>query len=597
MLSMQEWMLLGILGAAVALIITDRLRADLVAILVLAVLPLTGLVSYQEALSGFSRSVVITIIGLFVITQALEDSGVVQAIAERLRHAGAGSETRLIMLFMGVGALLSLLMNNIAAGAVLLPAAVQVGRESNVPPSKLLIPLSFGTLVGGMATYFTTANILMSSLLVDQGQPALGMADFLPTGGLIALACLLFMALVGRRLLPARESAAQSASPLLLSRSLSAAYRLGDELWEVTAPESCRLAGRTLAESGIGQELGLSVLAIWRGHQALLNPGPGQLIRPGDYLLVLGPEERVERMGEWGAQVGRANGAGRTDVDLTEIVIPPRSGVVGKSLAEIGFRDKYHLTAVALWRRGESYRSDVGRMRLEVGDALLMVGSPEYIRALAEEPDFLVLQSGHAARPRLPHKAPWALAITAAVLALSILEVVPTAEAMILGVAALALTGTINLDEAYRAISWRVVILIAGMLPLSLALVNSGLADRVAQGVVGMLAPYGPLALITGLFGLTMLLTQVIGGQVAALIAGPVAVTAALQTGVNAQAVAVAVAVACSAAYLTPIAHPVNVLMMSPGGYTARDFVPVGLGMTAVTMAALLLGMRLFWGV
>lgn len=597
MLSFQEWTLLGILGAAVALIITDRLRADLVAILVLAALPFTGLIGFEEALSGFSRPVVITIICLFILTEALEHSGVVQAIAERLRHAGRGSEARLVVLFMGVGALLSLVMNNIAAGAVLLPAAVQVGRESNVPPSKLLIPLSFGTLVGGMATYFTTANILMSTLLADQGQPALGMGDFLPTGGLVAAACLLFMALAGRKLLPARESAAQAASPLLLSRSLSATYRLGDELWEVSAPEGCRLAGRTLGESGIGEELGLAVLAVWRGHQALLNPGPGQLIRPGDYLLVLGPEGRVERMAEWGAHIGRANGAGRTDVDLTEIVIPPRSGVVGKSLAEIGFRNKYHLTAVALWRRSESYRSDVGQLRLEVGDALLMVGSPENIRALADEPDFLVLQSGHAARPRLPQKAPWVLGITAAVLAVSIAEIIPTAEAMLLGVAALALSGSINLDEAYRAISWRVVFLIAGMLPLSLALVNSGLADRAAQGLVGLLAPYGPPALIAGLFVLAMLLAQVIGGQVAALIAGPIAVTAALQTGVDAQAVAVAVAIACSAAYLTPIAHPVNVLMMSPGGYTARDFIPVGLGMSAVTAAALLVGMRLFWGV
>ncbi len=198
MLTTQEWILIAVIVATLIAIVFDLLRADLVAIIVLAFLPLTGMVTYQEAFSGFSRSVVITIIGLFILTQALEETGVVVWIADRLRVIGRGSEVRLLLLFMATGAALSLVMNNIAAGAVLLPAAVQVGRESNVPPSKLLIPLAFGTLVGGMATYFTTANIIMSSLLRDQGQEALNMMSFLPTGGLIVIAALIFMALVGR---------------------------------------------------------------------------------------------------------------------------------------------------------------------------------------------------------------------------------------------------------------------------------------------------------------------------------------------------------------------------------------------------------------
>jgi di/tricarboxylate transporter len=168
---------------------------------------------------------------------------------------------------------------------------------------------------------------------------------------------------------------------------------------------------------------------------------------------------------------------------------------------------------------------------------------------------------------------------------------------MMMGVAAMALTGCINLDDAYRGISWRVVFLIAGLLPLSLAMINTGLAERIGQSIVNSLAAYGPLALVAGLFLLTLVVTQVIGGQVAALIVGPIAVTAALQSGVNAQAAAVAVAIACSAAFLTPIAHPVNILMMGPGSYTPRDFLRVGSGMTVVTLLALLLGMRLFWGV
>ncbi len=600
MLSSQEWILVGVIAVTLVIIVFDLLRADLTAILVLAVLPLTGLVTVQEAFSGFSRSVVITIIGLFIITQALEDSGVVAWIADRVRHVGAGSESRLILLFMGLGAALSLIMNNIAAGAVLLPAAVQVGRESDVAPSKLLIPLSFGTLVGGMATYFTTANIILSSILRDQGQPALGMTDFLPTGGVIVLASLAFMALIGRRLLPRRDSAVQSASPFLLSRRLTEMYQIQEQLWEVRVLPESRLVGQKLVESKIGEALGLTVVAIWRGHQAILNPEPQEVIQAGDYLVLLGWEDRVAALAGEGAVIGRANGNGRERnyfVDMAEVIIPPRSTVMGKSLADIGFRNKYHLTGVALWREGLSFRNNVGTIPLEPGDALLMVGAPEQIEALTNEPDFLVLESTHTARPPLPKKATWALAITGVVLVVSILEWVSTSEAMMMGVAAMALTGCINLDEAYRRISWRVIFLIAGMLPLSIAMIHSGLADRIGQGIVTLAAPYGPLALVGGLFVVTMLVTQVIGGQVAALIVGPVAVTAALQSGVNAQAVAVAVAIACSAAFLTPIAHPVNILMMGPGGYRPRDFLQIGAPLTVVVLAALLVGMRLFWHV
>jgi len=598
-LSSQEWALIGIMAVALLAIGSGRVRADLVALLILITLPLAGLVSFQEALSGFSRSAVITIIGLFMITQGLEDTGVVRAIAERLRRIGGGSEARLIVLFMAAGAALSLVMNNIAAGAVLLPAAVQVGRQAKVPPSKLLIPLSFGTLVGGMATYFTTANIILSSILRDQGQSRLNMMDFLPTGGVIVLLSLLFMALIGRRLLPARESVGQAATPYDLSLSLYDTYQLEERLWQVRVPAQSQLAGTPLRLSRIGEELGLTVIGIWRDRHMILNPDPAETIRSGDHLLVLGRSERVQQMERWGVEIVRPNNQlyARPDysIGLTEVLIPPRSAVVGKTLSDLRFRARYGLTAIALWREGRSFRTDVGKMPLEVGDALLMIGKPGSIGALAKERDFLILQSEEMQQPRLPHKARWALLITVGVLLLAVLEILPTAETTLLGAVAMALTGCINLDEAYRAIEWRVVFLIAGMLPLSTAMIHTGLAARLGSALVDALAPFGPLALVAGLFALTMLITQAVGGQTAALMVGPVAVTSAVQLGVNPQATAVAVAIACSAAFLTPIAHPVNVLMMGPGGYTFGDFLKVGLGMTVVTFLGLLVGMHLFW--
>ena len=209
----------------------------------------------------------------------------------------------------------------------------------------------------------------------------------------------------------------------------------------------------------------------------------------------------------------------------------------------------------------------------------------------------MMLESGHAQRPRLPEKAGWALAITAAALALAIFEILPTPESMMLGAAALALSGCINLDEAYRAIEWRVIFLIAGLLPISTALINTGLAARVGANIVDLVGPLGPLGLIGGFFLLTMAITQIIGGQVSGLIVGPIAVTAAVQLHVDPRAMATSVAIACSAAFLTPVAHPVNMLMMGPGGYSFGDFTKIGLGLTLVTFVTLLGAMVLFWGV
>ncbi|HEX3049144.1 MAG TPA: SLC13 family permease [Aggregatilineaceae bacterium] len=593
MLSAHEWMLLAVVGTALAAIASGRIRADLVALLVLVTLPITGVINFEEALSGFSRSVVITIIGLFMITQGLEDTGVVKWIAGRLRQVGGNSEVRLLLLFMVAGATLSLVMNNIAAGAVLLPAAVQVARDAKVPSSKLLMPMGFGTLVGGMATYFTTANIILSSILRDQGQARLSMIDFVPTGGLIVLTSLIYMALIGRRLLPKRESVTVVGS----SPDLYEAYQLDERLWEARVPPDSKLNGQNLKLTSIGEALGVTVLGIVRRRQMIVNPGSTEVVQPYDCLLVLGREERVQEMDQWGIRVEKANGDYHPDLveHLNEVIIPPRSRAVGKSLADIQFRNRYGLTAVALWREGRSIRTDVGKTPLDVGDALLMSGPAIKVAQLAKERDFLVLQSGVEPPPPIPHKAKWALGITVLVLLLSIFEITPTAEAMMIGAAAMALTGCINLDEAYLSIEWRVIFLIAGMLPISIAMVRTGLAERVGQGVVDVVGPMGPLALVSGLFVLTMVITQFIGGQVAALIVGPIAVTSALELGVNPQAVAVAVAIACSTSFLTPIAHPVNVLMMGPGGYRFSDFPKVGAGMTLVTFVTLLVGMVLFW--
>jgi di/tricarboxylate transporter len=594
--SPNELGLLLIVGAALTLIISNRLRPDLVALLVLIALALSGLLLPEQALAGFSRPAVLTIVGLFVITAALERTGVVQWLADRLAHLSGSGELRMIAVFMGAGALLSLVMNNIAAGAVLLPAAVQVACRAQVRESRILMPLAFGTLVGGMATLFTTANIIISGSLQAQGQRGLTMLDFLAPGAAMIVAGRLYMLLVGRRLLPERESVGRA---LLVRRDLTQTYQLAERLWEVRVLPESPLAHQALAASVIGARLGATVAGIWRGREAHIPPAPTDVIAPHDILLVLGREERVRQLEAQGTTIGRygyhRNGSPDLSVHLTEVVIAPRSPAIGQTLKQLRFRTKFGLTTVALWREGRSYRTDVGDFPLQAGDALLMVGAPGRIRLLAAEPGYIVLDQLLDATGHTTRKAGWAVLITVLVLVLAALGVVSTAVAMLAGAAALVLTGCLSMEEAYRAIEWRVVVLIAGMLPIGTALVETGLAAQIGRAFTAGLASASPLAMIAGLYLFTVLITQLVGGQVAALIVGPIAVSAALSLGVNPTAVGVAVAMACSAAFLTPIAHPVNVLMMAPGDYTFNDFLRVGLGMTITCFLTLLLVFSRFW--
>jgi di/tricarboxylate transporter len=595
-LSFQAIQLIIIVGIAIPLIVGNWLRPDLVALLVLLSLGISRIIAPSQALAGFSQPAVLTIAGLFVITTALERTGVVQWLAERLARLCGGTEQRAIAVFMGAGALLSLGMNNIAAGAVLLPAAVSVARRNNLAASRLLMPLSFGTLLGGMATLFTTANIVISGSLQAQDQRGLTMLDFLIPGGAMVGTGMLYMLLIGRRLLPIRESVGRAA---LVRPDLRQAYQLDERLWEVRVETGSPLANQRLDESVIGAQLGATVVGIWRGREARIPPAPTDIIAPHDILLVLGREERVRQLEKQRTTIGRFGyhrpTAPNLAVHLSEVIIAPRSPAIGRTLKELRFRTKYGLTTVALWRAGRSFRTDVGDFALQSGDALLMVGSPGRIQLLAEEPGFIVLDPPSAVAAQVVAKAPLATLITVVALLLSALGIVPTAEAMLAGVAALVLTGCLSMDESYRAIEWRVVVLIAGMLPIGTALVSTGLAAAIGELFTTTLAAAGPIALVAGLYLFAVVVTQLVGGQVGALLLGPIAVSAAVHTGVDPAAVGVAVAIGCSAAFLTPIAHPVNVLMMGPGGYNFGDFLRVGLGLLLVCFLTLLMVAVFYW--
>lgn len=600
---------LAALFVPLTLVLTRRWRVDLAALWMLTTLALAQLSGLDLlasentpaaallVLKGFSQPVVITLIGLFILTQALTANGMVQWLGLQLNRLGGGSPYRLVLLFSLSAALLSLLMNNVAVGALLLPGAMQVARRNGLPPSKLLLPIAFGSALGGMATYFTTSNIIFSNLLINASLPGLSFWDFLPTGGVLAVAGLAYLTIFSPRLLPNREPGPEQALARRSSAEVEGFYAIQERLWEGKILPKSPLSGQTLRQTRIGELLGLTIVAIWRGKQALFAPESSERLQADDILLIVGNEQRAHQLADWGVSMGRetgGSGLSRFDARLVEVLLAPHSVYEGKTVKTLNFRRKYGFTAVALLRRGRSYRTDVGEMPLEPGDSLLMIGSPLRLRDLRQNPDLLLLEAEPPA-PNVPRKrAIGSAALLLGAAAASLLGL--PASLAVLCAATLALTfGLLPLQEAYRAVEWQVIFFVAGMSAISQAMNFTGLSAMLARQAVEALGGMGPLGLEAGFFLLAALFTQVLGSQASAFVLGPVTIDAALHLGADPRALAMAAALGCSAAFLTPTSHPVNLLMMNPGNYRWSDFLRLGLGLFLVTFLLLLLAMQWFW--
>ena len=610
-MQLTQWLLVAILIIPLAFVMLNRLRLDLAALLMavlLAALQLAGLAMLgpahtpqdaTKAISGFSQSVVITLISLFILTRGLEKSGVTHWIAGHIIRLGGKNPSRLIALFAAVTALLSMFMNNLAAGALVLPSAMEASRRTGIKPSKLLIPVAYGSLLGGSATYFTTANIIMSDLLriAHPPQSPLNILDFTPTGGLIAIAGILFLWLFGNRLLPDREPAAEQSAARRTSRELETLYQIGERLWEARVKPDSTFVGKRLAETKIGESWGITVAVIQRGSDEWVLPAPVEPIRSGDHILLVGREEKVLRLQSLGLEIcppEKETILSAQGQALVEVILAPHSDWQGKTLKEIGFRQRYGLTAVALKRLTRSYRTDIGDIPLAMGDALLVLGQPGQILELKRSPDFLVIEPSPNDQPINLRQAFLTVTFTLAAIGASIAGV-PVFLSMLAGAVMTLLLNVITMEEAYHSIEWQAIFLISGMYAVSLAMVQTGLAGLLGKSMLALVTPFGALGVAGGAYLLTALLTQVMGGQVSALVTGPVVISAALSTGINPQAVAVATAIGCSASFFTPMAHPVNILMIAPANYKFSDFFRAGWLLTLLSFIMLLVGLALFW--
>ncbi len=603
LLSLDVVITIIILTAAIVLFLTNKVRADVVALLVLVSLGATGVLTAEEAFSGFSRSAVVTIVTIFVLAAGLNLTGAGERVGQWLVQLAGQSEGRLVVVVMIAGAFLSLFMNNIASAAVLLPAVSSAARHRNVNPSRLLMPLAFATILGGMATLFTTTNIVSSGLLTEAGLPGFSVLSLAPVGIPVIIAGILYMTFFGRRILRERPTAQQfEARAEDLDEELTDIYKLDERIFHARIPPDSFLHDRTLAESTFREKFNVNVLVVEREGQKQLAPSPDTILRIGDVVTLEGSlEEFRGRDVEPYLEIlePRANPDAdlqSDDIVITEVALAPRSSLIGHTLQEVSFREQFGFSALAIWRGGRPIRRGMSTTPLLFGDALLLQGPRARVHLLSRNPDLILL--GEPAEP-IPDVRSSKLGIATAIMVISLLVaatgILATAEALLIGALAMVLMGVLTPDEAYDAVEWRSVIIVAGMLPMGMALTQTGLAGIIAENIMKLTMPYGPLALFAALFLLSTLLVQVISGAAVAAIVVPLAIESARQAGVDPWSVTVGVALGTSMAFLTPLGHPVNVLVMGPGGYRFGDYFKVGLPLTIIVTIVILVLLPLIY--
>ncbi len=594
------WTLI-ILAAAMVLFLSEWLSVDLVALLVVLALGATGVLTPQEAFSGFSRQAVIILMAIFILTAGLEITGVTGQVGNLLLRVAGHNERRLVVVVMFAGGFLSLFMNNIAAVSILLPAVSGASRKAGVSQSRVLMPLAFATLLGGMATLLTTTNIVASGLLREAGYAGFGLFEFFPVGFPLLLAGIAYMVFIGRKLLPSHSAADQERAKRRGTDDLVDLYRLGEYLFRASLPAGSPLIGRSIRQSAFRDAYGLTVVGIDRHGQLTLSPSPDTLLQQSDVLLLAGEAEDLllrdagqslefVSLGEW-----RENDLESSKIAVVEAVLSPRSSLIDRTLSEAHFHEKHGLNVLAILRGGRKLYIGLADLPLQFGDALLMHGPRERLPLIRDDPDLILVSDEHAEAPPVTGKGKLTLAIMVLTLATAITGWFPVSEVMLTGALAMVLAGALTMEQAYRAIEWRVIFLVAGMLPMGTAMAKTGAAQLIANGLIHVLGHAGPYALLAGLVALTILLSQAMKGAAICTVMIPIAIQTARTIGANPRALAMGVALATSMAFVTPLGHPVNILVMGEARYRFRDYVRVGLPLTLLLFAVLLLVLPFFW--
>ncbi|WP_068840016.1 SLC13 family permease [Pontibacter akesuensis] len=563
---------LGIIVLAVVLFVSERLSIDTVAILIMLLFMITGILTPMEGLAGFSNPATITVASMFIISSAIFKSGALSSVGIALTRIGRKNYLMCLLALMLISGLLSAFINDTAVVALLMPVVIQVSRDIKVSPSKLLIPLSFGALLGGVCTLIgTSTNILVSGIAQAQGEEPIGMFELAPAGICFLLVGVAYMFFIGRHLLPNRK----------LSENLSEDFNLGDYLTEIILLPDSPSVGVPLQKSELVRDLDIEVMQVTREKERL-QVFPNLILRANDILKVrIGVEKLKSLKQAKGLKLKserkfRDEDMSMSDSKLYEAIVTPNSYMEGKSLKELDFRSYNHGASVlAIRHRDEIVHQKPTHVKLSAGDVLLIGANSFQSEKLRQNEDLLIISQTERSHFNYGKIIP-VLLISAGVIIAAATGMVPIVLSALVGVILLIILRCIRVDEVYKAIDWKVIFMLAGVLSMGAALEKTGAAKLLADYLIYGVGAYGPHALLSVFFLITFSTTNFMSNNATAALLAPIAIVTAEQLGVSVRPFLLAVAYAASLSFMTPMGYQTNTMIYGPGNYRFSDYLKVG---------------------
>jgi len=594
-----------VLAFVIFLFVFEWVRVDVVGIMMMVMLPLIGIVSPKEAFVGLSSNAVCSIIAVIIIGAGLDKTGVMNQVAGPIIKLAGRSEKRIITLISGTVGVISSMMQNIGAAALFLPAAQRIAKRMEVPVSRILMPMGFCAIIGGTLTLVgASPTILLNDLMVLGGEKLepFGLFTQTPIGICLLSSAIIYFILLGKIILPGAEGEADKG----VTASLMEQYRaLGTTVFELHVPDDFK-DPKTLQELGVRQNFLVTVVAIGDAVKKEKNLVPRSIdkILPGHDIAVVGKEKNVKRLAqEYGWQIKDGLEVfveilSRTSAGMAETIVSPRSELIGKTMSEVNFKELYGVNPVALFKGNKIYYSGLTHIRMQMGDTLLLQGPWERFHILKNHPQpralsFATPLEGEILRPKKAKLAVIWLAV--ALLQITVFKV-QLSVALMSGALGMIITGVLSIDEAYRAVDWMTVFLLAGLIPLGIAFEKTGTAAFIAQGVLSLIGTPSPIVLLGVVGVMTSFFTLVVSNVGATVLLVPLCMNMAVMAGGAPRMAALVVGISASNTFVLPT-HQVNALIMRPGGYRTVDYAKAGVGMTVIFLAVELAALYFFYGI